>query len=119
MRPRADTLPALAVVLTLAACAEPSAAPERGKLWPHREAIAEALTFRKGRLSATVGKAARPCIDFWITGNPDLAEISPPLCEDRARMVRARLSRLVGVEATLDDVRDPALWRFVVAETKR
>lgn len=111
-------LPALATVLTLAACAEPATAPEHGKLWPHREEIAKELTFRKGSLSATVGAAAYPCIDFWITGNPDLAEVPPAHCEDRARTVRAGLSRHVGVQASLDDARDPALWRFVVAETK-
>lgn len=109
----------LAAMLALAACAEPATAPEHGKLWPHREAIAKALTFRKGSLSATVGKAANPCIEYWITGNPDLAEIPPAHCENEARIVRAGLSEHVGVQASLDDARDPALWRFVVARTKR
>lgn len=118
---RADMMrlfPVLAAALTMAACAEPAIAPEHGKLWPHRQAIAEALTFRKGQLSATAGAAAFPCIQFWITGNPDLAEVPPEHCEDRARTVRAHLSQYVGVQASLDDARDPALWRFIIAETR-
>lgn len=112
---RATFLIALAL---LAACSEAQRAPEHGALWPHRERVAEALTFRKGQLSAAVGKAARPCIHYWMTGEPDLAEIAPAECADRARKIRPQLSRYLGVDATLDDVRDPALWRYVAERTK-
>jgi len=102
----------------LAACSAQPPAAEHGALWPHRERIVEALTFRTGALSSTVGKKARPCFQYWINGDPDEARRSPAVCDAYAREVQDRFEDYLGVEVSAADVRDPALWRYVAERAK-
>lgn len=101
------------ILAFVAACSDQPPAAKYGALWPHRDRIAEALTFRTGALSSTVGKKARPCFRYWISGNEDDAERSLITCNANARDVQHGLENYLKIEVSNADIRDPALWRYV------
>ncbi len=107
------------VALVLTGCSQqPAADAQPGKLWPYREQLAQDLTFRTGKLDSTLSPWVRPCHEYWATGEAANADTSPALCDENARNMRGALEKHLGVQLSLDDVTDPALWRYLQQQGK-
>lgn len=107
-----------AVAVLLAACSEQQPAPANGPLWPYRDQVAEAVTFRSGALSSTVGKKARPCWRYWSSGDPRDAEQAAALCDANLKDVQTGLSDYYSIDLTEADTRDPEFWRYVATKAR-
>lgn len=113
---------------TLVACSEqPAAAPKQGKLWPYRDEIASGLVPKRvtlgshpdnGIYNAFTGPGYQ-CGHFWRTGDPDRAGTLPALCDQQARDLRAFAEKRFSQSLTLEDVRDPALWEYLMPRIER
>ena len=125
MRRRSDRLAySVSLVLTLlGGCSEQAeqSTPE-GKLYAYRDQIAEGLIRKPVTLSSPADNSlyyafeapAAQCGEFWQTGDPNRANTTPALCDEQARQLRRVLETRFGQQFTIEDVRDPRLWAFLM-----
>lgn len=124
MRLLSSALPlAAALLIGLSACSEQQqAAPRQGKLYDYRVQLASGSLRKPVTLTSKPDNAiynaiqapARQCGDFWRTGDEKRAGTTPALCDGHAREFQAFVSERFGQQFSLDDVRDPALWDYLM-----
>lgn len=117
-----------AAAIMLPSCSEQTnPALQQGELFKYREQLADGLVRKPVTLTAKPDNAvynaiqapARQCGHFWRTGDPNQASTAPALCDQQARSFQAFVERRFGRSFSLDDVRDPALWAYLMPRVEK